>query len=97
MTKCFKCQENLESYLVSKVSRQDTCPKCGQDIRCCKNCSFYEPNAHWECREEVSEHILDKEKSNFCDFYKLGATHTGASSKNKSDLMSAAEALFKKK
>lgn len=97
MALCFKCQENLESYQLSKVSRQDTCPKCSQDIRCCKNCTFYEPNSHWECREEVSEHILDKEKANFCDFFRLGAEQAGSQSKNKNDLLSAAEALFKKK
>jgi hypothetical protein len=97
MAKCYSCGTNLESYLLTKVSRQDSCPKCHRDIRSCKNCSFYEATSHWECREEVAEHVLDKEKANFCDHFKLGAKGDGSTEDSKVDLLSAAEALFKKK
>ncbi len=97
MAKCYSCNNNLDAYLLSKVSRQDSCIKCGRDIRCCKNCIFYEPNSHWECREEVSEHVLDKEKANFCDHFKLNPNASGSDSNSKESLLSAAEALFKKK
>lgn len=97
MSKCYHCQNDLSSYLISKVSRQDSCPKCHRDIRCCFNCVFYEANSHWECKEEVAEHVLDKEKANFCDLFKLGGSMVISGAKSKEDLLSAADALFKKK
>jgi len=97
MAACFNCGASLDAYLLSKVGRQDSCSKCGRDLRCCKNCEFYEPNSHWECREEVAEHVLDKEKANFCDFFKLNPKGAAGFSKSKDDILSAAENLFKKK
>lgn len=99
MATCYRCGANLDTYLIARVSRQDSCPKCGNDIRCCKNCEFYEPNARWACREEITEHVTEKEKSTFCDFFKLSTKSGGSSGSGKTmeDLKSAAEALFKKK
>lgn len=98
MASCYHCGANLDAYLVTKVSRQDSCLKCGKDLRTCRNCSFYDANAHWECKETVSDHVLDKEKANFCDHFKLNPSgSTSGSAKSKDDLLSAAEALFKKK
>jgi hypothetical protein len=97
MSKCYHCQNDLSAYLISKVSRQDSCPKCHRDIRCCYNCAFFDANAHWECKEEVAEHVLDKEKANFCDYFKLGGSTILSGTKSKEDLLSAADALFKKK
>lgn len=99
MASCYNCGANLDAYLISKVSRQDSCLKCGRDLRTCKNCSFYDPNAHWECKETVSDHVLDKEKANFCDHFKLNpsGSSSASSGKSKEDILSAAEALFKKK
>jgi hypothetical protein len=34
-----------------KVSRQDTCPHCDRDLRCCKQCNFYDQDAYNECKE----------------------------------------------
>jgi hypothetical protein len=39
---------------------------CGADTRACKNCSFYSPGAHYDCRETVDEAVRDKERANFC-------------------------------
>jgi|SRR4051794_29527405 hypothetical protein len=95
---CYHCSNSLESFVLSKVSRQDSCPQCHRDIRCCRNCEFYDSNSHWECREEVSEHVLDKEKANFCDYFKLSLKNSsGILGSSKDDLKNAAEALFKKK
>lgn len=98
MSNCHKCNNSLDDYLSSIISRQDSCVKCNSDIRVCKNCTFYEANAHWECKEEITEHVIDKEKANFCDQFKLNQNKSfGVAIKNKDALISAAEALFKKK
>lgn len=97
MAKCYHCQQDLSAFSQSTPSRQDTCPSCHKDLRVCKNCSFYDANSHWECKEHVQDHVIDKEKANFCDYFKLN-TEAGGNGQNPRDaLMSAAEALFKKK
>jgi len=81
--------------LGEKVSRNDTCPHCRRDLKCCRQCKFYDPNAYNECREVSAERVVDKERSNFCDYFvpigsQKGSVNTVAEAKN------ALEALFKK-
>lgn len=81
-----------------KVSRQDTCPHCNRDLRCCKQCSFYDPNAYNECREVSAERIVEKERANFCDYYvPRGAEKASGSLNRTKEAKEALEALFKKK
>jgi hypothetical protein len=56
-------------------------------------CAFYDTNSYNECREPAADRTLEKEKANFCDYYKLGTS----SDKNteKEDALSKANALFK--
>lgn len=92
--RCYKCQTVLDLTTESKVSRQEECPKCFANIHCCKMCFFYEPKSYNECKEPVAQRIVEKEKNNFCEFFKLATT--SGHIENKSSLQSAADALFKK-
>lgn len=49
--------------------RSDVCSGCMKDTRVCLNCRFHDPGSYNECRENIAERIVDKEKSNFCDFF----------------------------
>ncbi|UCF57311.1 MAG: hypothetical protein JSW15_02225 [Deltaproteobacteria bacterium] len=81
-----------------KVSRQHTCPHCNRDLRCCKQCSFYDPDAYNECREVSAERIVEKERANFCDYYvPRGAEKARGSLNRTKEAKEALEALFKKK
>ena len=96
---CFSCQKNFDESLFSmSVGRSETCSSCGSDIRCCLNCQYYEKNSEWECRENISEPVKDKERSNYCDFFRLkkDGQAIGNNENSKNDLLKAAEALFKK-
>lgn len=77
------------------VSRSDSCPKCMADIRCCKNCQFYDVKAYNECREPQADRVADKEKANFCDYFKIGSSYNDAE-KQRQDALSKAASLFKK-
>jgi hypothetical protein len=46
-------------------------PRAALPVRCCKNCTFYEVGAHWDCRETIPDPVFDKERSNFCDYFRL--------------------------
>jgi hypothetical protein len=97
---CHHCDSKIEFSAHQKIGRRDSCSKCGRDLHVCKNCNFFDPSAHRECRENIPERISDKEKSNFCDNFsprpsnQLTAMGTAQS---KESLLSQAEALFKKK
>ena len=58
-------------------------------------CSFYDPKAYNECREPNADRIVDKEKANFCDYYKIGGGSSDPDKERKEQLAKAA-ALFKK-
>ena len=68
---CYKCAQELEYLQNTPVGRADSCPKCSSSVRACKNCKFYDVNKHNECSEPQSERVVDKEKSNFCDYFAL--------------------------
>lgn len=92
---CYKCSKDTALSTNETVARNQTCPHCWSDLRCCKMCKHYDTSSYNECREPVADRITDKEKANFCDYYVLNS-NTGESSKSKDDLLSAAAALFKK-
>ena len=67
MASCPYCNNPIPE----KISRTTECPSCGRSLHCCKCCVFYSPDAHYGCRETIDEAIWDKEKANFCDYFKL--------------------------
>jgi hypothetical protein len=77
------------------VGRRDTCSSCMADIRCCKMCQFYDPKAYNECRESQADRVQDKEKANFCDYFKIGSPGSNPD-KERQDALAKAAALFKK-
>lgn len=91
---CFQCQ--TEMHFPGVPSRQEECPKCKSDVRCCRNCHFYDSKSYNECRENQAEPVREKDRSNFCGFFQAaGAKSSGQNAA--SELRSAADALFKKK
>lgn len=96
MMNCAFCRGVIE--VEGPVGRRDTCPHCNRDLRCCKQCRFYDPNAYNECREVSAERIHDKERANFCDFYQIRGSRRGRGRAGRTkDAREALEALFKKK
>jgi len=65
--RCHACQKFLDVKI--PVGRQELCPFCGSDLHCCRNCAFYAKGAYNECREPQAERVLEKGRSNFCDFF----------------------------
>lgn len=67
MKTCYQCQR--EVLIKDRIGRRDTCLECGVDLRCCRNCTFYDTRYANACREPQTDPVLDKEASNFCDFF----------------------------
>lgn len=67
MKRCHACLKGLEFN--TPVGRREGCPFCGADLHCCLNCVFREKGVHNECREPQAERVIEKGRSNFCDFF----------------------------
>lgn len=93
---CHRCGRELERNV---FGRDDGCPGCGADTRCCRNCEFDDPACGTQCQETQAEAISDREYSNFCDFFKPRAWKQAPVMKPRLDGnvgQSAFDALFRK-
>lgn len=91
---CAFCHAQLHLEINDKVGRHEECPLCKRSLRCCKMCSFYDRHAYNECKEPNAERIIEKERANFCSYFTLSCS-TNNNSSSQSDLLAAANALFK--
>ena len=90
---CAFCKRKIT--IKDKVMRHDTCPHCGRDLRCCRQCKFYDHHAYNECKEVMAERIVDKERSNFCEYFVIRGSSLTKGGREQ-DAKKALEALFKK-
>ncbi len=68
MRKCHKCGAAVDP---EKVSRRDECGTCHSDLHVCLNCTFYDPSRHNQCFEPQAEKVKEKDRSNYCDFFRF--------------------------
>ena len=68
---CYRCGASL-AELTPPLSRQDECPSCTVYLHVCRMCVFFDPAVPKQCREDDADEVKvqDKEKSNFCDYFK---------------------------
>jgi len=92
---CFSCHKEI-ALGGNRVGRRDDCPHCGRDLHCCFNCIFYDPKVYNECRELQADRVLEKEKSNFCDYFSP-SEKSAMGSTAVDDAKKKVEELFKKK
>lgn len=91
---CYRCGENLAA-LSLPLSRRDQCPSCSADLHVCKMCAAFDANAPRQCREDGAEDVTEKERPNFCDWFKPSSDAFDPDRKSEADDAAAAlEALF---
>ena len=66
---CYRCGASLAA-LSLPLSRQDQCPDCSADLHVCAMCVHFARNVPRQCREDGAEDVTEKERSNFCDWFK---------------------------
>lgn len=91
---CWNCAENLND-IPHPISRHASCPKCFNELHCCRLCRHYDPQKTATCFEDRAEPPLQKENANFCDFYspRFGAFEPSTADKS-DDARADLEALF---
>jgi len=94
MKVCHRCKKELE--VGNRVGRKETCPFCGTDLRVCLNCRFYDVSAYNQCREPQAERVVDKDRSNFCEYFVFGEAGKQRGREGKTpDAKATLEAFFK--
>ena len=91
---CWKCGASL-AELSLPLRRLDECRQCHSELHVCKLCEWYSIAVAKHCREPIAEEVKDKERANFCDYFKpredvYSTVSTDAASKAQADL----DALF---
>ena len=66
---CWKCGTELKNLLLP-FSRYEECSSCKADLHACIGCRDYAPSVADACREDRADFVLEKEKANFCDYFK---------------------------
>lgn len=52
------------------LRRADACRACSADLHVCKLCVFFNPRVADACEEPIALAVGNKERSNFCDYFK---------------------------
>lgn len=77
------------------LRRRDECPACGTDLHVCRMCEFYDTSVAKSCREPVAEEVNDKERANFCDYFRgLPGVHAAGGSDQADAARAQLDALF---
>lgn len=66
---CWKCGASVAD-LSLPLRRDDECKQCGAQLHVCKLCEWYSIAVAKHCREPIAEEVNDKERANFCDYFK---------------------------
>mgnify|MGYP001827751650 FL=1 len=90
---CWHCKQPLKAY---DYQRENRCPGCSKATHCCRNCEYYKPGIANSCREPIADHVNDKGRANFCDYFSPAseAGHSSATA-DPEQLLLDAEDLFK--
>lgn len=89
---CWHCSQGLTRLDLGRESR---CPGCDKPTHCCRNCRHFAPGRPNECMEPLSERVVEKLRSNFCDLFEPNPKPVGDTAVADADaLRQAAEALF---
>jgi hypothetical protein len=91
---CWKCGTSLAD-LTLPLRRLEECRTCGAELHVCKLCEWYSVTVAKHCREPIAEEVKDKQRANFCDYFKprpgaYSKADVSASDQARSDL----DALF---
>jgi hypothetical protein len=66
---CWKC--GWEWTLSGQPGRGDSCHQCGNDLKVCLNCVYYDAKVAQQCRERRAEPVAEKHMANFCEYFEM--------------------------
>jgi len=91
---CWRCGVSLASLRLP-IGRTEECSACRSQLHVCRLCNSFDRARPKQCREEDAEEVRDKERANFCDWFKpRSGAFDAAGAAAESAARSAVDALF---
>jgi hypothetical protein len=91
--KCAACGAKAQS----NITFDSSCPKCHADLHSCRQCTYFDPGARFECRKAIPARIVNKHERNTCElFAPRTVVERETSSGSPTDARQAFAKLFKK-
>ncbi len=66
---CWKCGASLKT-LTLPLRRLEQCLECEAELHVCRMCESFNPRLRSDCDEPMAEDVREKERANFCDYFK---------------------------
>jgi predicted RNA-binding Zn-ribbon protein involved in translation (DUF1610 family) len=91
--KCTACGAKVPP----NINVNSTCPKCNADLHSCRQCTYFDPGARFECSKPIAARIMDKNARNTCELFAARiVVERQTSSGPPTDARQAFAKLFKK-
>lgn len=79
------------------IKFESTCEKCKADLHTCRQCTYFDPGARFECSKPITTKIVNKNARNKCElFVARTVVERETSSGPPNDARAAFAKLFKK-
>ena len=73
---CWNCGTSITKE-PSPLSTYAECQVCRAQLHCCRQCQHFNPQLRTDCEEPMAESHSEREKANFCDWFKLRPSFSG--------------------
>jgi hypothetical protein len=94
--RCAKCRAPIHGIGPGQtVGRTATCDACHADLHACLQCAHYDESAYNGCKETQAERVVDKDRSNFCDYFSLASSTDAKDNTDRQDALRKLDDLFK--
>ncbi len=90
---CWRCGASAADEPLP-LARASACLQCRADLHVCKLCEFYATGIANDCREPIAERVVNKERANFCGYFKPRARAFAPSSQRVAQARDSLDALF---
>ena len=92
-SKCSACGAKVPP----NIALESSCPKCNADLHSCRQCTYFDPGARFECRKPITARIVSKSARNTCELFTARTVvERETSSGPPNDARQAFAKLFKK-
>lgn len=91
--KCSSCGATA----ATSIRLDSSCTKCNGDLHTCRQCTYFDPGAHFECSKSIPARIVNKNARNTCELFAARTVvERETSSGTPNDARQAFAKLFKK-
>lgn len=91
---CWRCGASLAALRLP-LGRTEECPACRNQLHVCRMCRNWDRARPKQCREDDAEEVRDKERANFCDWFRpRPGAYDAARAAAASTARNAADSLF---